>query len=256
VNLIISPLFPCKREGLTKGEVLSSRYEAMHQGPWSWWIARAALLKRPADLVLMGDSQINAAVFQADAYARLKPVDCAADRESISLEQLLKANTGKSYEVLNLSLGGAVASDQYLMAKTLFARALPKVVVIGVSPRCFVDNSLTSASATDPFQFFAPHVEMGSLSHLAFPDLLSEFSWYAKDRLPVWILRDRFYTLFAKDTKDNLKEASSQSTVTKEATATPSQMLRGIYGSASDVKQGAFLVSPMIITGFYDNTKE
>ncbi|PWT95458.1 MAG: hypothetical protein C5B53_11455 [Candidatus Melainabacteria bacterium] len=255
VNLIISPLFSCKREGLTKGEILSSRYEAMHQGPWSWWIARTALLKRPADLVLMGDSQINAAVFQADAYARLKAVDCAADRESISLEQLLKANTGKSYEVLNLSLGGAVASDQYLMAKTLFARALPKVVLIGVSPRCFVDNSLTSASATDPFQFFAPHVEMGSLSHLAFPDLLSELSFYAKDRLPMWILRDRFFNLFA-DTKGNLPVAGTQSTAAKEATATPSQMLRGIYGSATDVKQGAFLVSPMIITGFYDNTKE
>jgi hypothetical protein len=258
INLIMSPIFAREKEGLSKTEILSSRYEIMHQGPWSWWIARTALLKQPADLVLMGDSQINAAIFQADAFTRLKPVDCAADRESVALEELLAANTGKSYEVLNLSLGGAVASDQYLMAKALFAKALPKMVVVGISPRCFLDNSLTSASATDPFQFFEPHVEMDTtLSHLAFPDLISESSWYAKNHLPMWIWRDRLYNLAARNSNQDRPPAEAPGSLAAEqTTATPSQMLRGIYGSASDVKQGAFLVSPMIITGFYDNTKE
>jgi hypothetical protein len=172
------------------------------------------------------------------------------------LEQLLKANTGKPHEVLNLSLGGAVASDQYLMAKALFAKTLPKIVVVGISPRCFLDNSLTSASATDPFQFFEPYVEMdSSLSHLAFPDLLSESSWYAKNHLPMWIWRDRFYNLFGRERKGSAPVAASDS-IASQTAQTPSQMLRGIYGSASDVKQGAFLVRPMIISEFYDNTKE
>jgi hypothetical protein len=141
-----------------------------------------------------------------------------------------------------------------LISKALFASSTPKVVVIGVSPRCFLDNSLISASSTDPFQYFEPHVEMGSLSHLAFPDLLSEISWYGKNNLPMWILRDRFFDLFPKEASGSSSEA--EASAAKEASSNTSQMLRGIYGSSNDVKQGAFLVKPMIVPGFYDNSKE
>src|SRR5262249_35032954 len=129
-------------------------------------------------------------VFQADAFAVGKPMDCAANRESPSFEELLRTATGHSHEVINLATGGAMASDQYLIGKALLIRATPKIVVASVSPRCLLDNSLPSATATDPFQFFEPYVEMGTLAHLAFPSAPSELVWHFKSYVPMLALHD------------------------------------------------------------------
>jgi hypothetical protein len=257
INLIVAPLAPRTKRELTKSEILTSHCEAMHQGPWSWWIARTVLSKRPADVALMGDSQINAAVFQADAFASMRPRDCAADRESLSLEQLLAAATGRSNAVINLAVGGAVASDQYMISKALFPRSTPKIVVVGVSPRCFIDDTLPSASATDPFQFFEPYVEMGSLAHLAFPNSFSELAWRFKSYVPMLALHDPVCGYLAVQAKLHQPNGKSMAlNALNDRAETQPRMLRGIYASASDVKQSEIFVTPTIVQGFYDNTPE
>lgn len=253
INLLGSPLCFHGRPSLTKNEVFGSKYELMNQGPWPWWVARAFFLEQPADIIIMGDSQINAAVFQADAFARNMPSDCAVDREAVALEKILNATTKGKSKVVNLAMGGAMCSDQYLMAQALFTKAPPKIVIIGVNPRCFLDNSLESASTTEPFKYFQPFVDMGPLAKLSFPDYISEAAWRIKENVPLLKLHSLSSDFLAGSL--GLNKNSTTPDLVKGRSSSP-QTLRAIYGLANDVKKGETLVPPVIISGFYDNKME
>lgn len=256
INLLALPFSHRTNHELTKSGILTSRYAIMQQGPWPWWIARAALLGSKADIAVMGDSQINAAIFQADAFTLKRPIDCASDRDIATIEQIVEKATRQNRRVINLAMGGAMASDQYLISQALLTKATPKIVVIAVSPRCFLDNTLLSASATEPFKFFEPYVAMGSLAHLAFPDLMSEAMWRLKCYVPLLNLHDQVCDSLKTTVKKSGSESSWSKLSNNAGQSITPRMLRGIYGSESDVKKGEILLSPMITPYFIDNTME
>jgi hypothetical protein len=228
----------------------------MKQGPWSWWLSRAFFINQPASIVLLGDSQMNAAVFQADVFTARKDLDCATDREAITLEQDLKSSPLSGNRVLNLALAGAMASDQYLLSKALLTAIPPKFVIVGVSPRCFIDNSLPSASASEPFQFFNKYVDLKSLSGLVFSDQINQANWQIRHYLPLLIAQNRALTWFQERVAGTPSKSSKNLEAENRMPRPSPNMLRAIYGSQGDVKPGEAMMSPAVITGFYDNSRE
>ena len=178
--------------------VFNSAYETNQSGPWPWWVARAYFGNTadniPApDIVILGDSQANAAIIQADAVAMNKSMDCAIDRQCItlknSLEQELKPH-GSNLRLVNLSVGGAMPSDYYLMSKSLFTKNQhPKLVIITLSPRSFLDATLPAASATEIFQFFSPFVDLGNLVDHAFNNPVQKWFWLAQRKFVLFACR-------------------------------------------------------------------
>lgn len=251
INLLTEPFCLREKAGLNKSAIFSSKYELIQKGPWSWWLARAFFLAQPAEIVLMGDSQMNAAVFQADAFTSNRNFDCVVDREAFTLEQLLAKTTPLTPKIINLATAGAMVSDQYLIAKALFPKAPPKIVIIGISPRCFLDNTLLSASTTETFQFFMHYVSIGSLVHLAFPDALQEVDWYLKQYLPLLRIREQDFAFL--QTGYSAPQAGSASTTHLPKALT---ILHTIYGATGDVSPGTMIMTPAIIPGFFDNSKE
>jgi len=171
--------------------VLESPYETNRSGPWPWWIARAYFRTTKPDVVVMGDSQINAAFIQADSITLNKPVDCTVDRACVTLKKKLQQDNPKrirdDLHFVNLALGGAMPSDYYLMSKTFFTKQNhPKLVVISLSPRSFLDATLSSASATETFQYLAPFVALGNLADYAFTNPIEKYFWLIRTRLTLF----------------------------------------------------------------------
>jgi hypothetical protein len=146
--------------------VRQANYEARQEGPWIWWVTRSFLAKKaePRTWLLLGSSQMGSAIFSAEAEHRKEALDTTDQREVTRLSDALKNLTGKQPEVFNLAMGGAMVSDHYLLARTLFKGGQkPKAVIIGVNPRDFLDNTLPSASSTDAFYFLSPYVNVSKL---------------------------------------------------------------------------------------------
>jgi Protein of unknown function (DUF1574) len=141
-------------------------------GSWTWWMAKGFLdQKMPPDIVLLGSSQMNSAARAGDAKLMNRAVDCVLHREVFSLETALDKARLPHHTVVNCSLDGAMASDYWMTARALLTdNNRPKIVILGVSPRDFIDNKLVSASSTEPFKFFSRYVDSGKLSQLAYPD--------------------------------------------------------------------------------------
>jgi lysophospholipase L1-like esterase len=211
---------------------------------------------------------MNAAVLQADAVTNNKNLDVLKDREAITLRNILEKVTHLPVKVMNLSLAGAMVSDQYLITKALLAASHPKVVIIGLSPRAFLDNAMPAASATEPFHFFHRYVKLESLIKYSFSDPLSQANWLVQEYLPLRRLYDplvlglRHCILPQGCTVNNHaedltnKELGTQTTGQKIVEHKSRALLRTVYASTDEPAVGENIIYPVSLHGFIDNTRE
>lgn len=254
VNIAISYAVPHPARVVDEAFIQSNGSEARQQGKWTWWITRNYLGRRHApDIATMGSSQMGSATFSADAHTLNKVLDCVLHRSNSTLEKALFDRTGKNVDTFNFSMGGSMASDAYMFSSALFkGDKKPRMVVIGVSPRDFIDNTLPSVSSTEPFTFFAPFVAMGDLSHVAFPDMLAELNFFIRENLPL----ERIHDSLDQMAKNYQNDAPAQMTAVPKASEHKS-LLRAVLGSADEVRLNEWLIPATIPAWiFEDNTKE
>ncbi|CAN5528634.1 hypothetical protein BH11CYA1_BH11CYA1_05910 [soil metagenome] len=270
VNLALYGLFQSSKltgeKTLDNQSVRQANYEARQEGPWIWWVTRSFLAKKQSpDLVLLGSSQMGSAIFSAEAEHRKAALDTTDQREVTRLGDALKNLTGKQPEVFNLAMGGAMVSDHYLLARTLFKGAQkPKAVIIGVNPRDFLDNTLPSASSTDAFYFLSPYVNVSNLAPVSFPGPFNLLDYRLKEWLPLkqvtTILKGSEPPSLANVPTFTNPEAKGvlepQTKTTKNGSAVNTQVLQAISGSAGDVRQGQWRVPAEPPYLFIDNTRE
>jgi hypothetical protein len=261
INLALLPNLNIDRPQLTSASISQSGFERVQKAPWAWWIARSFFRSQPADIVLLGDSQMNSAMFQADAFLTGKVRDCVIDHRPVAFTAALKRN-GVKLSALNLATPGSFASDQFVLAKALFEHAPPKVVVLGVSPRFFLDGTLPSVSSTETFKFFAPYVDLTTVSKYTFTSPLEQLDWWLKQHVPLIRLHDaahsvgsQFFSSFgAKQEFNSKQEQNLKNTADKDTDA--KDVLRAISNSTGDFEPGENVVPPIFMNYFVDNTKE
>ncbi len=237
--------------------VFDSSYETNQSGPWPWWVARAYLNGPTPDIVITGDSQVNAAIIQADAVAMNKSMDCAMDRQCLTLKQALKPMSN-NLRLVNLGIGGAMPSDYYLMSKSLFTKKQhPKLIIITLSPRSFLDATLPCASATESFQFFSPFVDIGNLADYTFNNPVQKNFWLAQRKFALFACRQDielsvrefmencFYKLYRRKSHTLPNDSSNRQPV-----------VQSIYASNGLVPAGSSVVGPVPLSNFLDNKAE
>jgi len=160
----------------------NSTNERLQKGNWEWWTLRDYVLnRRESDIVFMGSSQMACALASAEMNDRAYPIDLVVHRNSDTAESMLKARNGIRASTCSLALGGAMISDQYMMARALFNEGnKPQLVVLGLNPRDFIDNTLETMSSTEVFRLLSPHVALGELNSLVYSDIPSWFGWQVK----------------------------------------------------------------------------
>lgn len=266
VNLILAVVLQAggfnKPKELTLKAVQSSNYETRGEGPWVWWVARSYLSRPTPDVVILGSSQMGSAIFSAEAEHRGKNLDTCDERGVTRLTDMLHKSAGVSPSVFNFAMGGAMVSDHLLVAESLLKGAhKPKVAIIGVNPRDFIDNSLPSACATDCFHFLEPYADLSKLAPLSYNDDFGYFDYLLKQNLPLKqltaIIRGDTPPSLANQPTFTNPEAKGVLNVDKKAKGNVDrQVLQAISGSAQDVKKGQWLIphSPPYL--FLDNSAE
>lgn len=146
-----------------------------HTKPWTWWMARRYLQQTKApEVVIFGSSQMGSATCAADAQHMFKVIDALVHRHAVTLEDDLAERVGKKVQVFNLASPGAMCSDALMASRALFLpRLTPKVVIIGLSPRDFIDNTMPYPAATEPFRFYSQFASPGPLLSSSYTDGMS-----------------------------------------------------------------------------------
>ncbi|HEY9787540.1 MAG TPA: hypothetical protein V6D17_19285 [Candidatus Obscuribacterales bacterium] len=219
-------------------------------GTWTWWSAHAFFEEEKApDVVLLGSSLFNSAAWAADALTLLRPIDCAIHHRVITLERALSDRLGVSNpHVMNLSIGGAVASDYYVMSRALFnGERKPKIAIIGVAPRDFIDNKPDSPSSTEPFIFFSRYIDFDSTLAQAFTSPFERAKTELEWRLNKIPLR-RFHAAVARILTDQGGGV--------QRTMPANQLLAALSNGAFNVRPGDIIVPFTVSDTWYDNTQE
>lgn len=221
-------------------------------GTWSWWAAHAYFGEKKApDVVMMGSSLVNSACWSADATTTYKDIDCALHHRVHTMEKLLKERLpGVEPTVLNVSVQGAGACDYYMMTRGLMEGARkPKVLVVGIAPRDFIDNKIHNLGDTEPFMFHQRYVEFDETVAKAYSDpfarAMGELEWKI-GRLPLRRLHAGVASYFADGT-------GAETTRRKEA---GDELRHALSASSQRIFPGDLVVPKVLQDAFFDNTAE
>ena len=254
INTITYIALSQSHQNLNPQELLSNTLNKTKEHSFSWWTAHEFISEKQAlDIALIGSSQMGSATFSADAQFLQKSVDVLKDRHAVTLESDLKQALKQNVTVFNCSQGGFMVSDAYMMCKALFYGShKPKMVIIGVSPRDFMDNSVVSPATTDPFQFYLPCVNLGNLKNYSFSDPLAQLGWLLNKDLPLKQVQQK---LLPNTYLSNANKEESQSTSSAEANGQNGVML-AFFNAMRNLQPGKLLIPANIPPGLIDNTKE
>ncbi|MDQ5934690.1 MAG: hypothetical protein QG574_1996 [Cyanobacteriota bacterium erpe_2018_sw_21hr_WHONDRS-SW48-000092_B_bin.40] len=264
VNVALASfLVPAAKPELTLADVNLTPQILEEGKPASWWLARTFLTSaRVPDVVVCGSSQIGG-LQAADANTSGKTVDLVFNRRCLTIENDLAKTFGPGAEVFLSALPGAMVSDHFAISRALFRPSHhPALLVLTVSPRDFIDNTLPSAGATDSYRFFSQYTDMSAYTGWAFHDPWSRFTYFVSSELP---LRGQLavFNQTVEHFVEKLKEADTasggvackpSSTATSAAASAAEQVkfVMGAYGG--NLKPGQAVLTPNLPKIYVDNS--
>lgn len=139
--------------------------------PAGFWLAHSYFrLPRAPEILVFGSSQL-AGMRAADARICGRELDFVLDYRGYTLEKELIPHWSlfDSARVFVAQMPGTLISDYYIIARALLEKNVPRMAIITLSPRDFMDNGMPYIGSSHSFQFFAPYVEQGELQDLAYP---------------------------------------------------------------------------------------
>lgn len=211
--------------------------------PWSFWIAKSYFdCKAAPAVVIFGSSQMGSAAATVDAQHLLQLIDVVTHRKITFLEDELKKRLSCSLEVLSLAVPGSMVSDGYMVSRALFNGAnKPKLIVISIAPRDFIDSTLPFPASTEQFKYFSRFVDIANLESSAYTDPFARLD-FKVSRLPLRLLGMELLT------------AAKEKPVSSNPKA--SDVLSSVTAVASDVSPGQWIVPANIPPIWVDNSKE
>ncbi len=141
---------------------------------WTWWATREYLDQANAPaVVLLGSSLMMHPVSRQDADFLNKDLDYVHHHKSAYLESSLTKLTGSNkLSCFNYALPGSMISDNYMVARALFSGdKKPKMLVLGLSLRDFIDSGVNCPAATPPFRYLKRFVNINDIVNLAMPQI-------------------------------------------------------------------------------------
>lgn len=153
-------------------------YKFPYRG-WSWWIVNDLLRhsQEKHSVALLGSSLIVSAVAGCDANYLNRKLEMTEYHRAAYLDHVLAGGDGTAFNTFDLAIPGQIPSDAYMMLRTMMSIvAPPKVVIYGVAPRDFLDNTLHSPLDTEPCHYLSRLVDYKEIEPGLYNDPLSKFN--------------------------------------------------------------------------------
>jgi Protein of unknown function (DUF1574) len=216
----------------------------------SWWFSHAYLNQKSApDVLLFGSSQLGG-LQAADAKFLRTPQDYVLDHKCVSVEKHLKEQNLPS-NCFTIGIVGSMISDQYMIAKVLLnPENTPKVMVLTVSPRDFIDGYLASVTSTEVFRWFSPYLTNAVIGQDFLSDPIEKISWFTTSGLPI---RKAF-----RHTHNDLETSEPDINNSDKEWHRFEQdpLLNTNTDLLSNLRPGQCIVSPEMPEFFYDNSSD
>jgi len=122
-----------------------------------WWTVNGFAKEKSApDIALLGSSLMMTAHHAGDATKLNEVQNEVSHFHSSCLQDFIAQKTGQKPTTFSFAIAGQMASDSYLIARSLLAGIKqPKVIIYGIAPRDLIDHTLPSVSSTETFKYLS-----------------------------------------------------------------------------------------------------
>ena len=231
---------------------------------WIWWRTQEfAAQKTTPPVVLLGSSLMMIPISMQDAEYLRQPLDASQHWQSAYMQtrleqQLLSHCVGQipasnQLTCFNFAMPGAMVSDDYMIARTLLQdNHKPKVIVLGITLRDFVDSHLSCAAATDVFKYLSRFQSVDDLVALSMPQIWQRLD-YALSK-GIWLVGKRLdlQVMLSDAVKNHIKPANASPISNQETTPTTNIASK----LKAEVEPGMFVLAPGDSSTYEDNSAE
>lgn len=129
---------------------------------------------------MLGSSLMMTPLWENEADFLNRDVDIVADRGVQYLGAVVqKKLPGSNNVCFNFALPGAMLSDDYMVIRTvLVGQGKPRIIVLGLSPRDFIDNGFSCAASSQHYKYLARFTNTEELTELAMPKLWQRVPYF------------------------------------------------------------------------------
>lgn len=148
---------------------------------WEWWRTKAFREEaRCPEVLLLGSSLFMIPVALIDADFLNETIDAIHHHRSRYLESNLNDLSLPGTSCFNFSMPGAMMSDHFIVADALFkADRKPKVLVLGITLRDFIDNGVSCAAATPAYNYLKHYIDVDKYIELTAPGIVDRAEFWA-----------------------------------------------------------------------------
>jgi hypothetical protein len=174
---------------------------------WTWWATKEYLEQAKApDVVLLGSSLMMHPISRLDADFHDKNLDYVHHHRSDYLASQLKNSLGLGDTTcFNFALPGSMLSDDYMVTKGLLRDdRCPKVLVLGLSLRDFIDSGVSCPAATPPFKYLMRFVDINDITAIAMPEIWRRLDYYTGNLVYLWSKKLDLQVILTEGTKSAL----------------------------------------------------
>jgi hypothetical protein len=233
---------------------------------WIWWASQDFLgQKETPAVVILGSSLLQNPLQEQDATFLNRETDSVLDHRSMYLESLLdKQLSGvsqKNIGCFNFAVPGSLMSDNYMVLRTMLnGDRKPKVVVLGLALRDFIDNQVTCAAATPSFKYLSRYTDVSDLVDLAMPNIWQRGEYWLNRR--VYLIGKKFDMQAAlsqaasKMQRGGSRVGASSSADILDCRLNAFDMSCYVPGVRSDVERHVWMTKPNAEHVFLDNSAE
>lgn len=225
---------------------------------WVWWSTKEFLsLKEAPDVVLLGSSLLMHPVSRADADYLNRDLDYVYHHRSYFVEDKLKATLGRpELTCFNFAQPGSMVSDDYILTRAMLTGARkPKVIVLALGVRDFVESSIGCAAATPSFRYFKRFTDISDIVDLVMPHIWQRSDYLIGNWIYPWGKKLDLQVLLSEKAKTFLQPIFSKTLPpSKLALVDPSRNVPG--NLRSEVEAGMMMVKAHQPYSFDDNTPE
>ncbi|MDZ4835245.1 MAG: DUF1574 family protein [Candidatus Melainabacteria bacterium] len=222
----------------------------------SWSVHDYASQTKAPDVVYVGSSLLLHPLTMLDAHHLKKPMDYADHHRSVYTEERIAAKVGiPSASCFNFAMPGGMISDDWMIVESvLTGKRKPKVIVLGLCARDFMDNKVRCPGVTPTFKYLSKLINIDPIVDLALPNIMDRTDYLIGKVAYLWQAKPVVQGLLSDVAR---RIAGGSSGAAGGNGFTPEQLDKLLTADmASELERGMLVEPPDRERQFSDNTKE
>lgn len=225
---------------------------------WVWWAGREYLQRKSApDVMILGSSLLMNPVAGVEADYLNSDFDYVKHHESRYTADALATRLGSGpVQCFNFALPGAMLSDDFMVLRALVSQnKKPKVIVLGLGVRDFIDSGVACPAATPPFRYLKRFAQIDDIVELSMPQIWQRFEYWVGRAIYLSGKKLDLQVALSEKAKSILSPIFGQRfSACRLEEADPTKNMPG--NLRSEIEEGVYVIKAHQPYAFLDNTAE